>query len=624
MHRLITALSLTLLLLSSLIANTCHADDVSALIDKAEEISSMDPVAGLDNINSIEAQVRQNAPHRLPFLLSLKVNALLHLSKFQEADAIIKDILRNYDLNNTDRARFLWHQGELLFLQGDDRGAYKYLNQASEAVVHTDDNKLLALVISSRAFAAVKLNDLKQAKDDADFLAQLTNQLSDPLIIAEIHYSIAHTYEGYQEFEKAEKNYLKTLEYYQQLNHEQQISTAYYYLGRVKNLANQPKEAMTYHQKSLESAQKSGDLIGEAFAYMGMARSLAILEDHSGALSYLKAANIILSDSSNIELKVGVLLLWSVAARKLDNLNDSQNALESAYEITNKYPSEMAQKKLELDYESAQLNFALGNYEIAYQQLFDFTENNADFHKKKRELAIAVARERQQTDLKEREHQLLNQEKTVQQKAIDSEQKQKKILVVIAVLLALGLFGFTLLLQRNHNMKKSLEQLSITDELTQIANRRYVMQRLNTEFERSRRYGHKLSVSIFDIDHFKQLNDSLGHVIGDEVLKKVARVAKDLIREQDLVGRIGGEEFLIVFPHADLDAAYKVCERLRKSVSIATYSGVHDKTPTISLGVAQLSPSDSIETLMQRADKVLYQAKHQGRNQVVKCEETDD
>jgi two-component system cell cycle response regulator len=169
------------------------------------------------------------------------------------------------------------------------------------------------------------------------------------------------------------------------------------------------------------------------------------------------------------------------------------------------------------------------------------------------------------------------------------------------------------------NYQRSLS-LALTDELTGLYNRRYVFAHLN---ELSARIGepNAFAVAIFDIDHFKQVNDQYGHPAGDEVLRELARRAERQVRSVDLVGRMGGEEFIVVMPETSLPNAVAVAERLRAAVAdpLFTLSDTGQKLPvTISIGVTIAGdPDDMIDTILKRADDALYSAKHGGRNRVV-------
>jgi len=167
---------------------------------------------------------------------------------------------------------------------------------------------------------------------------------------------------------------------------------------------------------------------------------------------------------------------------------------------------------------------------------------------------------------------------------------------------------------------RKLEELSNTDPLTQLANRRSLMQSLKQEFQRSERTGHRLPLIMADIDHFKRINDTYGHQQGDAVLKAVAGAIRNQLRDYDLAARFGGEEFALTLPETELAQAAQVAERIRQTVASINLGGaLADLRLTISLGVACCPAPQiaGIDDLIRVADDALYVAKREGRNQVV-------
>ncbi len=167
--------------------------------------------------------------------------------------------------------------------------------------------------------------------------------------------------------------------------------------------------------------------------------------------------------------------------------------------------------------------------------------------------------------------------------------------------------------------EKKLEQLATTDDLTGLWNRRYFMNAAARELERARRYGQYFSILTLDIDHFKRTNDTCGHAAGDAVLQHLAGMLKASLRQTDIVGRIGGEEFSMLLPNTLLDDAVLLAERLRSTIE-KTPANYGDKALffTVSIGVTVYREGvGSVDELLLIADKALYEAKDGGRNGVV-------
>jgi len=165
-----------------------------------------------------------------------------------------------------------------------------------------------------------------------------------------------------------------------------------------------------------------------------------------------------------------------------------------------------------------------------------------------------------------------------------------------------------------------LQELAITDGLTHLYSRRYFLERFQEELERSKRHTLHLSFLMADIDHFKQKNDQYGHLVGDIILKDVAALLKANVREIDLVGRYGGEEFSVALPDTGITEALQVAERIRKAAFERTFVAYDEVTPvTLSIGVgAYPEDGEKAMALIEAADAALYHAKQTGRNRVCK------
>ncbi len=166
---------------------------------------------------------------------------------------------------------------------------------------------------------------------------------------------------------------------------------------------------------------------------------------------------------------------------------------------------------------------------------------------------------------------------------------------------------------------EEIYRMTITDGLTQVANKRYLIEFLDREIARTIRFGRPLSLIMLDIDHFKKVNDTYGHLAGDFILKELCALLSKLVRREELMSRYGGEEFVIALPETTLSTAATLAEKARRMVERHDFMFAETKIPlTVSLGCAELSPmaADPMNFLRE-ADERLYDAKHKGRNCVV-------
>lgn len=202
-------------------------------------------------------------------------------------------------------------------------------------------------------------------------------------------------------------------------------------------------------------------------------------------------------------------------------------------------------------------------------------------------------------------------------KDVEYNEDNLETLAIMTNMLAIALY--------NAQMYQSIETLSYTDGMTGLHNYRFFRLRLKEEIARTRRESSFVSLSIIDVDHFKNYNDQLGHPAGDEVLRKISRILKNSVRDNDIVARYGGEEFAIILPGTDETGAFSLAERIRHKVEEAPFNKQEiqpEGNITISAGIATY-PLDAviIDDLIVAADRALYHAKYTGRNKVIKAKE---
>lgn len=176
----------------------------------------------------------------------------------------------------------------------------------------------------------------------------------------------------------------------------------------------------------------------------------------------------------------------------------------------------------------------------------------------------------------------------------------------------------TELYQENFRLNSMLQERNrrlMQDTLTGVSNRLAYEERLQQEFKRWNRFNNPLTFLIWDIDHFKKINDQYGHAIGDKVLCDVAKQLSNRIRGTDFLARFGGEEFVMLLPGADIEAASQLADQIRISIAESGLRNAKTHIPiTISCGLASFQPGDSVQNVFERADRALYQSKQAGRN----------
>ncbi|MBU2972208.1 diguanylate cyclase [Pseudoalteromonas sp. C2R02] len=216
-----------------------------------------------------------------------------------------------------------------------------------------------------------------------------------------------------------------------------------------------------------------------------------------------------------------------------------------------------------------------------------------------------------------------NEKQVIDEEVIDEEGNQYRYLSIKVPYNREGelpaLIGFSSDVTELYQLKEQFKKQANTDPLTELYNRRFFIEQAEKEFNRTCRHSNSLSLISFDIDHFKNINDKYGHPAGDQVLIQLAKALQPVIRNEDILARIGGEEFCLLLPETPIDVANQVAERIRNTLANMTVKGdwQGEISITVSLGVTSLkAKDDSFEQLFKRADKALYNAKNNGRDQV--------
>lgn len=185
--------------------------------------------------------------------------------------------------------------------------------------------------------------------------------------------------------------------------------------------------------------------------------------------------------------------------------------------------------------------------------------------------------------------------------------------MLVGTILAFSLFGWYVGTKEQHLIK-----LTLRDALTGVYNVRFFRERLQEEVHAAQRTGAPLTLVSFDLDHFKKVNDTYGHSVGDEVLTAVCQAADKVVRKYEVLARVGGEEFSVLMPQCSTEHGAKIAERLRQKISAVKLDldGEQMVSVTVSLGVAGFVENDDAKSLYDRADQALYLAKERGRNRV--------
>ena len=384
-------------------------------------------------------------------------------------------------------------------------------------------------------------------------------------------------------------------------------------LGRAYENLHEWDGARRSFTESLALSRQLNYPRGEAYALRGLAAVLNASGDPKAALETLSRAESLQRQGPDARLRAQIQLARGVALHKLDRLPESIAALEDALAV---FRQADAMGELNATYsELADVYAASGNWRAAYDRQTSAKETSDRLLNNQLDQRFATLKVEFDTAAKEKENAALIRENEINQQALAQARRVRQLQAAVILLsVTLALVLATLAIHQRRNALR-MRYLAHTDELTDVPNRRSVLSRLEPLL-RDPDQG-SCAVLIIDVDHFKKINDQYGHPIGDEVLKVVANAVRSVVGEPNFFGRLGGEEFLIVLPRADLSAARTTAERFRETImSVDTSRWFSDRRRiTASIGCAASIPAtDTPSTMLKRADLALYAAKRGGRN----------
>jgi diguanylate cyclase (GGDEF)-like protein len=303
----------------------------------------------------------------------------------------------------------------------------------------------------------------------------------------------------------------------------------------------------------------------------------------------------------------------------LGELDQAQASLTKAENIFTSLPELVGTEwQLEVIKLAAELAHARNNDREAFQLSRQYYEKSNQLLVKNSSTRLTNARAAMETERKYIEQALTQQrEKVIALENESMNQQELQNLYLMIFILCGGVIVLTVITIQYKNNKK-MYAVSIKDPLSNLYNRRYIFEYLSNYLKGALVEKTELSLVLFDIDDFKIVNDKFGHPVGDVVIKKIADLCYDVFRTEDVIGRIGGEEFLCILPRTDEKQSKVIAERLLKIISQQIFLETPGLHITVSIGIATLSQaSPTSETLYLHADAALYKAKHNGKNNVV-------
>ncbi|MFT4938336.1 MAG: diguanylate cyclase (GGDEF)-like protein [Paraglaciecola sp.] len=489
---------------------------------------------------------------------------------------------------------------------------------ASAALVWAElqgDKNLMTSALYIRGSLLNSLMDYIGALNDLQHAYELASQEDVETAKGQVAGMLALVYEYRGEDVLAIPFFMEAAVYQRQTQNWIELSIALYGLGRANKNIGEIELGRSQLEESKALAEQVKDTQGVAYALKELSGIDIIQKNFPAAQQKLLRAQeiIALSEHRYLQLDVAFGLL---------RLAISQGQVETA----NKYlqiakgfidPQTMPLQQISLEEEQARVSALQGNHELAFEQLERSVRAKKETYSQASTNQLHQLRSRYELEVKERENKLLGQQNQLQKANILAQEHRNVQLMMLATFAALLCLLLVILVYNTKKHRSRLEDLANTDGLTGLNNRRKTMEMLGLQIELADRHGLDLCVVMVDLDYFKSVNDRFGHGAGDKILKAFANLCKQTFRNTDIIGRIGGEEFLIGLPHTHLHMAQKILDEFRlEAQNIPGTLNIEGLSLTISCGVCQHVGQVSMEEIVGYADRALYDAKEQGRNRV--------
>lgn len=530
--------------------------------------------------------------------------------------------------------------------------ADKYADRAKEL---TDKSAYIQFLYNLLSVSDSNEDQVSSEKYQSELLG--LSETEDTVVQAWIFLNVSQSQVVYHNYQQALNNLEKALGLFEDLQNNKGTLASLNSIAVIYSRLNQAIKAIDYYEQALKVAEKSGDEFSKSILLFNIGEAYFNLKEYNEAIPYLETA-LTLSESfedeigiayirktlASIELSKGnfdeAYLQISEAIRLFKKLKMSTMALYSSVtmlevltkanrlaeaDVILKELADPASKRTEPPFligyykYTYQIKKKLGDYEAALTALEEQTNLKEQQFENEKQQSIDELMIKFDSKRKENENRILMQENEINELKLKKQKKENTIWLLSFIFAATAGVIIVVILINQVKNRNRFRRLALRDELTKAPNRRAILERAKTHFERFREDHYSLTIAILDIDNFKQFNDKYGHDIGDEVLKVMAQACHSTLRSQDSYGRYGGEEWLLVMVDAKLHDIQSVFERLSNFLRQANVQGLpNDIVITFSLGAAQAKLEDKdLQAVIKRADEKLYQAKEQGRNQFV-------
>jgi len=523
----------------------------------------------------------------------------------------------NAGLANADSVSLLIVHAEVLGSQGKAKEAMVLYLKAKDNAEAIESKKSLADSYSAIAGSlADNLNDAEALKYCHKAYI-LTQEFGDELELAYLNIQMSRSYSYIYDDEKAIQlaneaiRYFHDNEYYYDELFAQNTLASIYLPMKEYDKAVASYEIMLILSKHIET-ENHADI-----AYLGLARTHLIKKENDKARYFFDLYKQYTAKSTTPFTQIDDLLLSAKIAFADEEIAFAEENVKKAEAILATLDRQaVISWHINILKFKADLAVFEKDFENAYLLQKEAHKLVSSYENREREEIRSKYKVMFDTDQALLKNQLLERDKQLDKVALESSEKQHKLQTSLTITISLLSLGLAFFIYRQRKNSAILHKLANTDTLTELANRRYTFIYAENMLLQAKKNTQDFSIIIFDIDHFKKINDTYGHSGGDIALKDIAEIANEFVRNNDILGRIGGEEFLVILPNTSSKQAYEVAERIRQAIVTKDIT-LGDKVVNISasFGISQLAKNQqNFNQIFHEADIALYQAKNSGRN----------
>ncbi|WP_457336303.1 diguanylate cyclase [Rhizobacter sp. P5_C2] len=510
------------------------------------------------------------------------------------------------------RPSLLGCEGDLRELAGDSVQAMALYEQSVAVAEQLHDDEQRADGLYRRGYLRGVRGEFANGLFDLRLANQLYERLGMPQQALTSLNAIAILYNRMGDHAQARYYFEAALKAQQAAGLRREQAVTQHNLGRALENLKDWDAAQHAFEAVLALSREIGYPRGEAYALRGLASVRNARGDAAGALGLLDQASELHHRTPDERLRAQILLQRGIAMRLLRRPVEALAALGEAQKVFS-----TADSRAELATTYGELATALsdqGDWHGAFEQQQKYKAVSDELLHRQLDQRFATLKVEFDSAAKDKENQLLMREKAATERALDQERRASALRAVVIALAALLVVVMGVLVWRHRRTSHRMQDLAMTDELTHLPNRRHVLGKLQGLLAQRQ----ACALLIVDLDFFKMINDEHGHLVGDDILRAIATVLRDSGRAPVELGRLGGEEFIVVLPEVDIDTAIAAAERLRQKVAELDVSRwLPDRNITISIGITLAESGDTVSSVLRRADEALYEAKRSGRNRCV-------